>query len=176
MVDSIVVGLEAVAEHFGKSVRQVQRWQAEGMPRLSKKRYDLLQIGEWLEKRKSVVRPGPRSGYQDPKQLTFMDQTGGDKDFHEQRLKRAKADEAEMKVKQLRSELLEKEKVDDYVVSIHTALKQGLLTFQRALPPQLIHCQTEREMEQIIGAACRELLTAWSRPLPEDLGGFVFPD
>ena len=49
----IITGLPALALHFGKSLRQVQRWAADpSFPRLSGKRFDLDQVRVWLEDRR----------------------------------------------------------------------------------------------------------------------------
>lgn len=172
-MSDFLTGVEAVAKHFGVTVRTVYRWQREGMPRLSQNRYDPLQIREWRERQRGILRPaGP--GYVDPKQMTFGDVgsgSGAGKDYQEERLKKAKADLAEMEVLQRRAELIPRGEVSKEIVQRHTGLRQGLLALQRALPPVLIHCQSEREMEVLLGEAFRELLAAWSRPLPDRLGG-----
>jgi len=88
------------------------------------------------------------------------------KNYQEERLKRHKADLAEMEVKQRRGELVERREVEQLFVARIMAVKQGLMNLSRALPPQLIHCQEEREMEIIIIRVVRELLEEFSRPLP----------
>lgn len=172
MTDSIVVGIEAVAQHFGRSERQVRRWLRDGAPRLSQNRFDVLQIREWLDRRQGSRRS--REPYQDPKQL-FLGEGPAGKEVQEERLKKAKADLAEMEVKQRRGELVARREIEQMFVARIMAVRQGLLTLSRGLPPQLIHCQDEREMEIIITAATRELLLNFSRPLPEALGGVAAP-
>lgn len=168
-LNDILIGIEAVAKHFGVAVRTVYRWQREGMPRLSQNRYDPLQIQEWRERRCGILRPkGP--GYTDPSQLTFAD-AGSNKDFHEERLKKAKADLAEMEVRKRRGEIMERAEVDQYIVTRCIATKFGLFALPRALPPVLIQCRTEREMEIVILKAVRELALAFCGRLPEALGG-----
>jgi hypothetical protein len=46
------------------------------------------------------------------------------------------------------------------------AVKQGLQSLARALPPLLIHCRAEREMEAIIARTVRDLLEGYATPLP----------
>lgn len=58
-MDQIVEGLPAVAIHFGKSLRQVQRWARAGMPALSRKQYDLGQVRLWLQGRRRVKKTLP---------------------------------------------------------------------------------------------------------------------
>lgn len=166
----ILVGIDSVAEFLGKSTKTVRRYLAEGMPRLGEKRFHREQVKAWFDERKKIR--APRSpGYQDPKQLTFGQAGGEGKDYHDERLKRAKADEAEIKVRQLKGELVALAEVDQLHVARGTVVKQGLLTFARSLPPRLIHCKDEREMEVVIMGAVRELLEAFSSPLPESLSG-----
>lgn len=170
-VDSIVTGIEAVAKHFGRSPRQVRRWLRDGAPRLSQNRFDLLQIQAWLDQRQGVRQPaGP--GYIDPRQRSLGDAAPvSTKDQDEARYAKARADLKEMEAKKRLGELVELKEIEQLFVARILACKQGLLTLQRSLPPKLIHCRDEREMEIIIAGAVRELLLAFSRPLPESLGG-----
>ena len=61
---SIVDSMDKVRRHFGKSLRQVQRWAVKGMPVLPGGRYDLLQIEAW-RRRKQGGR-GPAAGQRPP--------------------------------------------------------------------------------------------------------------
>ena len=72
-----------------------------------------------------------------------------------------------MDLRQRRGELVERQEVEQLFISRIMAVKQGLLNLPRGLPPQLIHCKEEREMEGIIARVVRELLESFSRPLPE---------
>jgi phage terminase Nu1 subunit (DNA packaging protein) len=169
MSESIVKGIPQVAAHFAKSERQVRRWRRQGMPCLSGGRFDLLQVQAWLDSRQGMPGPTPGGGHQaDPRQPELREQRG--KDFQDERLKKAKADLAEMEVRQRRGELVERGEVEQLFVARIMAVKQALLTLSRGLPPQLIHCREEREMEVIIARTARELLETFSRPLPENLG------
>jgi hypothetical protein len=75
--DTIVKGLPMVSDHFGKSLRQVQRWARQGMPRLSGGQYDLTQIRAWLSNSKKGRRKKYSSiqfvGELDWGQLTAID-------------------------------------------------------------------------------------------------------
>lgn len=178
MSETIVEGLQAVAEHFRKSVRQVRNWRREGMPVLSGDRYDLVQIESWRAQKKGGRGPAAPDG----RQPALVRE--GDKDYQDMRAKRAMADLRELEYKLRRGEVVERKEVEQLFVSRIMAVKQGLLNLSRSLPPQLSHCQEEREMEILIARAVRELLDDFSRPLPaglgpdsgasgEDLGGFT---
>jgi phage terminase Nu1 subunit (DNA packaging protein) len=176
LADSIVSGITAVAEHFNRSDRQIRRWLRDGMPRLSQDRFDVLQIASWLESRRKMRRPAIHPGWTDPRQQALGDAVEPvGKDYHDERLKKAKADMAEMEVKQRRAELIAKRDIEQLWAERASAAKQNLLTFSRSLPPQLIHCTSEREMEIVILSAVRELLLAFCRPQPEALGGIETP-
>jgi phage terminase Nu1 subunit (DNA packaging protein) len=172
MSESIVKGIAAVAAHFNKSERQVRRWRRQGMPGLSGGRFDLIQVQGWLDERDG--RPPVRGQCQpDPRQPDLTEQRG--KIFQDERLKRFKADLAEMELRQRRGELVERAEVEQLFISRIMVVKQGLLSLPRGLPPQLAACREEREMEAVIARAVRQLLEAFSRPLPEALGGTATP-
>jgi hypothetical protein len=163
--DSIVQGLEAVAQHFGKSTRQVRRWIAAGMPRLSGKRFDVLQIQDWLDRRQGLEAPGARARGGDPRQWNLPEESG--KDFWDKEAKKWQARHRELEFKKRQGELVERLEVEQLFVARIMAVKQALLTLSRALPPQLATCSSEREMEPIISRAVRDILSAFARPLPE---------
>jgi hypothetical protein len=91
------------------------------------------------------------------------------KDYEDARMKKARADLLEMDLRQRRGELVPLKEVEQMFVARIMAVKQGLLALSRALPPQLVICQTEREMEPVIHKAVYGLLEAFARPLPESL-------
>lgn len=167
MGDTVVRGKAAVAEHFGVSVRQVRNWERAGMPGRVGRSYDLVKIQLWRDHKQG------RGGEGDPRQGFLA--VGRGKDFQEERLKRAQADLKEMEVRRERGELVPLREVEQMFVARIMAVKQGLLSLSRALPPQLVVCQTEREMEPVITKAVYALLNAFARPLPESLtpGGTV---
>jgi phage terminase Nu1 subunit (DNA packaging protein) len=166
-MDSIIVGQKAVAEVFEVSERTVRNWIAAGMPRLSKRRFDRGQIQAWLDRRdgQAVTRSAAPGG--DPRQPLLAESRG--KDYEDARLKKARAELLEMDIKQRRGELVPIREVEQMFVARIMAVKQGLLSLSRALPPQLVVCQTEREMEPVIAKAVRNLLESFARPLPESL-------
>ncbi len=146
-----------MAEHFGVDRKTVYNWIREGCPGKSAEGFDLVAIAVWRDRKQG------KAPAQDSRQGILRPQQG--KDFEDARLKKAKADLAEMDVKKRRQEVAEWEVVYDAFISRILAVKQVLLALSRSLPPQLIHCRNEREMEAIIHQAVRALLEAFARPL-----------
>jgi len=161
---TVVDSMDRVAKHFGKSLRQVQRWAKKGMPTLSGGRYDLMQIEIWRRLQKGGR--GPEAP--DSRQQTLIGE--GDKDFQDMRAKRAMANLRDLEYRVRLGEVVERKEVEQLFVARISAVKQGLLALARSLPPQLTHCQNEWDMEQCILRSVRELLEDFSRPLPEKIG------
>jgi phage terminase Nu1 subunit (DNA packaging protein) len=166
---TIVNSLEKVAKHFGKHLRTAQRWAREGMPGLSGGRYDLLQIEAWRKLKKGGRGPAAAVDPRSYGQLPLVAE--GDKDYWDMRAKKAQAVKRELDLRQRQGELVEREEVEQLFIARIMAVKQGLLSLSRALPPQLIHLKEEREMEGVIARAVRDLLSSFSRGLPENVGG-----
>jgi phage terminase Nu1 subunit (DNA packaging protein) len=162
----IVKGKAAVAEHFGVSVRQVRNWEMAGMPGRSGRDYDLVKIQLWRDQRPGVRGRAPA----DPDahgQLQLQPR----KELEEERLLKNRADKLELENRRRRGELIERAEIEQLFITRIMALKQRLLSLPRELPPKLIVCRSEREQEAVIARAVRLLLEAFSRPLPEGLGG-----
>jgi len=172
--DTIVKGLKAVAAHFGKSLRQVQRWAlAPDFPRLSGRRFDLFQIKEWLDLKDG--KPPARARYEGDLGQPFLPAEPRGKEAQEARLKKISADIKELELKKMQGEVVERRQVEQMFVSRILAVKQGLLALSRSLPPQLINCESECEIEIIISRVVRGLLEEFSRPLPSHLAGSGSP-
>lgn len=165
-----VSGIQAIADFFQVSTKTIRNWRNDGAP--IPKKYldaDLGEIQLWRAKYTKAGDGRQRDFYSPP--------TVEDKEFHELRKIKAEADRKERENRERLAELVEKKELEYLWVSRIVACKQGLMTLGRSLPPRLIHCQSEREMEIIILEAVRELLLAFSRPLPEALGGVTIdPD
>ena len=165
--DTIVRGTVAVAMHFGVSRRTVQRWVKDpSFPKLSGRRFDLVQIQTWWDQRDGQTST-PLARGPTPKQPELTVESG--KDFWDGQGKKYQAQLRELELRQRRGELVERKEVEQLFVARIMAVKQGLLILAKALPPQLATCRTEREMEPIITRAIRALLEAFARPLPETL-------
>jgi hypothetical protein len=157
MSEMVVRGKAAVAEHFGVSVRQIRNWERAGMPGRSGRSYDLVEIHRWRDQKQG------RGGEGDSRQ-GFLS-VGRGKDFQEERLKKAQADLKEMEVRRERGELVERREISRLFVDRVVCVKQGLVSLSRALPPLLVACTGEREMEVIISAQVRSLLENYSRAI-----------
>ncbi|OGP69677.1 MAG: hypothetical protein A2Y80_02110 [Deltaproteobacteria bacterium RBG_13_58_19] len=170
LMDSIVKGKEALARLLGVSARTVRRWAKDPVfPKLSGGRYDRHQVQDWLDRRDGR-EPAARAGKEkDPRQQELPRENGG-KDHWDKKAKEWQARTRELEYRKLLGELVERREVEAQFVSRILAVKQGLLALARGLPPQLIHCREEREMEVIVHREVRGLLEAFSRPLPERLG------
>lgn len=170
--DTIVDHLELVAQHFKKSLRTIQRWLRDGMPKLSGGRYDLVQIEEWRTAKDGIVKPSSsssasRPGNTDPEEEETLD----GKDYWDKEGKKYQAKSRELEYRKRKGELVEKKEVESLFTNRIMAVRQGLLSLSRALPPQLTACKNEREMEPVIAKSIHDLLEAFSRPLPEEIGG-----
>ena len=148
---------KAVAEHFGVDVKTVFNWIQAGCPGKGPGGFDLVAMAAWRDRKQG------KAPAQNSRQGLLSPQQG--KDFEDARLKKAKADLAEMEVKARRQETAEWGQVEEAFRVRIQAVKQGLLALPRSLPPQLVHCSNEREMEVIIQQAVRALLEAFARPL-----------
>jgi len=171
MSETIVEGLEAVAAHFRKTVRQVRNWRRAGMPALSGNRFDLEQIGAWRAQKKggrgpaAVVAP---AAYGQGKLIAE-----GDKDYWDKEGKRYQAEIRKLDFRKRQEELVEVREMEQHIIGCILAVKQGLQSLVQVLPE--LEGKTAREMEPIFTRACRQLLAAFARPLPENLGGFAPP-
>lgn len=151
-----VSGIQAIADFFQVSTKTIRNWRNDGAP--IPKKYidaDLGDIQLWRAKYTKAGYGRQRDFYSPP--------TVEDKEYHELRKIRAEADRKERENRERLGELVEAAEVTKKINVIHMELKRGLEAYERALPPRVIHCSTEREIEMIIKAANRALLEAWSR-------------
>ena len=166
--DSIVDSLEKVAAHFKKSLRTVQRWAyRKGMPALSGGRYDLIQIRTWRDKQQGGRGPG-RPGEQEQRQWNLPEESG--KDFWDKEGKKYQALVRQLEYRGRLGEIVERAEVEALFAARAMAFKVSMLSFARVLPPLLIYCTDEREIESIISRVAREHLENICRPLPEKFG------
>jgi len=150
---TVVYGPEPVAKHFGVTVRTVQLWVKKGMPK-SGKYYDLVQCELWRQKQQE--QEASTSGDGDG------EEAGESKSYWSKREIKARAELKEMELRQRQGELIEAKNVEKFFVARIIAVKQGLLTLSRSLPP-LLYGKNEREMEAIISKKVRELLEGFAR-------------
>lgn len=163
--DSIVKGLKVVAANMGVSVRTTQRWAKDpSFPRLSGRRFDLLQIRAWLDQRdgRPAVSSPAKSG--DPRQPELAESRG--KNYQDERLKRAKADKVEMENRKSRRELVKLAEVEQLFAARAAIYKQsvlGLESFILALLPDEERRVRAGEVRRRLWEAVENI----TRPLPE---------
>ena len=167
--DTIVKGLPAVAAHFGKSVRQVQRWvKYPGFPRLSGRRFDLIQVQAWLDARDGQP-PAPRGVHQENPQQPFLSEEPQGKKREEARFKRLSADIKELELKKLKGELIPLAEVEALLTPRAMVYRQGIVSMQTlapeiglkfSLPPEAV-----RAIATLIAQRGREVLANVLRPL-----------
>ncbi|MHB8071546.1 MAG: hypothetical protein ACYDHF_06305 [Candidatus Cryosericum sp.] len=138
--------------HFHWAMRTFFRWKEKGMPILPDGRFDLVQIALWLDRRKKKKE---KVASVDPQKEELA------------RHARIRADHAELKFRQARGELVAVAEVESMFAARALVYRQGIVGFSRSLPPLLIDCRTEREMEAVIIKVGRELLENVLRALPE---------
>ena len=111
-----VTSLEQVSAAFDVSLRTVQRWVAQGMPRKENGEYSLLEIQAWRLARTDSDEPG--AGW-------------------EQKYRKFKALLAEIEYKKRIGELLPKDEVEAGMIYQITTVKMQFLSLPQRLAPQL---------------------------------------
>lgn len=170
---SIVDSMDKVARHFGKSLRQVQRWAQKGMPVLSGGRYDIKQIEAWRRLKKGGR--GPAAG-NDPRSQGQPDLVAeGDKDFWDMRSKKAQALQREIDLRKCRGEMVDLAEVEQLFAGRAAVYKQSIL----GLEPFILALLPDEERRAKAGEVRRRLWDAVvniTRPLPEKFSaGFGKP-
>ena len=167
--DSIVRGLQAVADHFEVSLRSVQRWATDPtFPKLSGRRFDLLQVQAWLDARDGKA-PAARGGHLSDAQQPFLPEASKGKDLEEARLKKLNADIKELELKKMQGELIYRAEVEAMLAPRAMAYRQGIVAIQTVapeiglqynLPPEAV-----RAIARLIAQRGREVLANVLRPL-----------
>lgn len=163
-----IVSKEEVATYVGKSWRTIYRWvEQKGFPRLSDGRFDLDQVDAWVRRKKGAGDPAQASA-ETPNQASSPS-SFDDKDYWDKENKKFQAQTRELEFRKRQGELIEAKSVEDLFVARIIEVKRFLLSLERLLPQELIHCRTDREMAEVIRKQIREALTQFSRPLPPSL-------
>ncbi len=156
-----VYGVEAVARHFGVTVRTVQLWVKKGMPK-SGKRYDLVACELWRRGQQDPANPDLDSDDEDQ-------ETGGSKAFWTRREIKARAETKELELRQLQGELVEVVEVEQLFSARAAIYKQSVL----GLEPFILALLPDEERRTRAGEVRRRLQEAVeniTRPLPEKFG------
>jgi len=121
----------------------------------------------------SAVTRGPKGQISRETTLPFSNDGSetvrDDRDYWDKENKRLQVQQRKIDIQKKKKELIERKTVEDMFVARVSAVKQGLLSLSRALPPQLIVCRSEVEMSVVISKAVHDLLETYSRPLPSHL-------
>lgn len=144
-----------LAEYFGKDERTVRRWIREGLPRLTSGGFDRLQCEKWVAERRRRIIP----------MLENDPQAEARPIRHDDRLKKAKADLAEMDLRERQGGLISRRSFEQAMVARIMVAKAGLLTLPRSLPPLLVG-KIEREIETVVKEQVSQLLRQFAAPLP----------
>ena len=162
---AIVDTVDDLARMFGKTTRTIYRWVDRGMPVMRDGRFELSAVEAWRKRKKGAGSKVLAAG----ESQAQAHQEGEDKDWWDKEGKRWQAQLRELDYRKRRGELIERKRVEDEFVSRVHQVKAALLALERALPPDLVACRTEREMSEIIRRRVRGMLEGFARPLPSRL-------
>ena len=147
----------------------MRRWvNNQDFPKLSGRRYDLLQVQAWLDVRNGQPAAPHRRQAADPHQ-TFLPQESRGKEKEDARLKKINADIKELELKKLLRELIPLAEVEALLAPRAMAYRQGILAMQTlapeiglrySLPPEAV-----REVAKMIASRGREILANMLRPV-----------
>lgn len=147
-----------VAKHFQVSVRRVERWRQEGMPRKGKLGYSVARIERWRAKRyEETGRPGK-------KDANRVAVAGPRKDLLEAqaRVQAARAELSELRLEVERGKLVSVEAVKTRDLARIAVVKNGLLALPKAVAHEIAGLRP-KEIEAALTRRVRELLQKFSR-------------
>jgi len=147
----IVQTQEEVAKVFGISVRTVQYWAKDGMPKTEKGTYDLVDIQRWRFEKNNTRNSGKNS----------------EKDEWETRLKKSKAKLAEIELKKALGEVISTDEVEKARIARIMAVKRALLALPRAVAPILAGLEA-RDIEILLTSRIREMIAKFAGQRQED--------
>lgn len=162
--DHVVTRMEDVAAHFGKVRRTVINWTKRNpaMPK-AVHGYDLIEIGTWALKegliQDSGLIPGnvaPSGDGEDP------DDTGPNRQYYEKEIKRLDAELKDLKLAEVKGELLKRPEVAGEFADRAREVSKGLDYLENALPP-LLEGKSQGEMRNEIRKQTRSLRNQYAR-------------
>jgi len=166
--NGIIDNVDDLAGHFGKSSRTIRRWIVSGMPMLPDGRFDILQVTAWRRSKKGSAVSNDYLGEGDTQQGKQEVSPGiGDKDYWDMVSKKEQALKRQLDRREREEELMERKAHEDVSIIRIIEVKALLLAFERVLPPELIHCRTDREMSEVIRKFTHRILKRFSRPFAE---------
>jgi phage terminase Nu1 subunit (DNA packaging protein) len=137
---------EQVAKAFRVTLRTVQRWIREGMPKTSEGFYDVIEVQAWR-----ILRGGRNQ------QATDTDKEKWDTKFRQMR-----ALLAEMEYKKRLGELITREEVEQGRVQRILAVKKALLSLPRRVAPQVVSLDV-RSVQTVLEKRIHEIIDNFAR-------------
>lgn len=139
----VVETQEQVAKAFKVTIRTVQRWIREGMPKTSDDFYDLIEVQAWRLLKNNC---------QD---------TDSDKEKWDIKFRQMKALLAEMEYKKRLGELMTREEVEEGRVQRILVVKQALLSFPQRIAPQVVGLDVQSARE-VLNKRIREIIDSFA--------------
>ena len=138
-MNKIVVSKTYLASFFRVTIRTVTNWTNEGMPRISKGKYDLIQCFKWWRQRDKEIHTGERLRYLQAKTIA-----------------------AEMKLEKLKADYIPASEVKDMFEKRCKDLEKSLKDFTEDLSRLLVNKQAD-EIQYIIGEKTDNLLRCFCK-------------
>ena len=138
-MDKLVISKTDLARFFRVTIRTVTNWTNEGMPRISKGKYDLMQCFKWWRQRDKEIHTSERLRYLQAKTIT-----------------------AEMKLEKLKADYMPASEVKDMFEKRCKDLKKSLHEFAEDLSKLLVNKQVD-EIQYIIGEETDNLLRCFCK-------------
>ena len=136
---------EQVAKAFKVTLRTVQRWIREGMPKTPESFYDIIDVQAWR-----ILRNYHGQG------------NDTDKEKWDTKFRQMRALLAEMEYKKRLGELITREEVEEGRVRRILAVKQALLSFPSYIAPQVVGVDV-RMAREILDKRIREIIDGFAR-------------
>jgi len=151
MDKKLIVGVEDLAEYFGKTARTVQLWVDElGMPKIARGRYDLLECAKWrMQHLESELEVASNSGDETHHQLKME----GQKIMNQER---------SLKVKRMVGELVDREAVRIAWTNECNNFKKAVKSCENRLAYALQKYLTDAEAKVIIERELGDMLNILS--------------
>lgn len=136
---------EQVAKAFKVTLRTVQRWIREGMPKTSEGFYDIIEVQAWrlLRNNHGIA-------------------TDTDKEKWDTKFRQMRALLAEMEYKKCLGELVSRDEVEEGRVQRILTVKTALLALPRYLAPQVVNLEIHKA-EQVIRLRIEEIINDFAR-------------
>lgn len=153
-----------LARVLGVTPQTVNAWAHKGMPTLTDGTFDSETIGAWDRERKARMAIGgrPKSG------------GGADPDYWLAEQRRHQAAKLELQVRRIRSELVERQWMDEQFAARGLEMRRALQGLARSLPPELVlglpadlATRTAKAIQARLEDEFRQLCNHYARSLPE---------